>query len=259
MSSLKHPAFVPYACWLGTWRDEAPPSLPVLARWVDAAALAMPDGRSLRVVAAAGKRSALEHEQAIAHDASIAVRAGCWHDALNVLAWLLLPRTKAALTACHVSEGVSATANARSRRRDAATLLDECGLLLACDAPELAALLQAHAWHALFVERAAEVQRHFSACVVGHGLLDKLRRPYRSLTAKTLILPVAAGTLPSPLDARSWDSMAAAVVAGAAFNVNPLTPLPVAALPGWDSEGMGVALFNDATVFRPLPHGRQRG
>jgi len=45
---------------------------------------------------------------------------------------------------------------------------------------------------------------------------------------------------------------------GAAFSPADLLPLPVAALPGWDVEGLGARLFDDASVFRPragAPHG----
>jgi hypothetical protein len=82
---------------------------------------------------------------------------------------------------------------------------------------------------------------------VGHGLLDRLRAPYRALTAKVLVVDCAAA-LASLADC---DQAAAAMVSAASFGVATLTPLPVAALPGWDVESLGHKLFDDVSVFRP--------
>lgn len=248
---LSHPAFVSYARWLRLGDDAAPPSLAEMSSWIEAAALRLPDGRRLGVIEATRKASALDYERTIARDALIPVRPGSWHDAFNVLAWLAMPRSKAALNSRHVADGAVSTPNSRSRLRDAATLLDESGLLLACDSPELIELLRGHRWKPLFVERAPLVNKHFAALVIGHGVLDKLRRPYRSLTAKALVLAMPSGTLPGPHDLEEWDRCAAKLVSAPEFGVDALVPLPVAALPGWDGEGLGGALFDDTSVFRP--------
>jgi hypothetical protein len=157
------------------------------------------------------------------------------------------------LNARHVQEGASPTANARSRARDAATLLDESGLVLVCADEELAHLLRSHAWRRLFVEQAAAVAASLRPLVIGHGLLAKLTAPYRAITARTLI--VAGDPARLPTDAAGValvDAMAAASIADPALVPERLPPLPVAALPGWDSERLGARLFDDVTVFRPL-------
>jgi hypothetical protein len=242
------PAFAPWARWLARIDASAAPAAETLDLWARESALALPDGRPLRIEPSHGAGDALGYERRVREDAVVGVRPGSWHDAFNVLAWLAFPRTKAALNARHVAEGAASTANRRSRVRDAATLVDESGLLLACDAPGLVRLLREHAWRELFVERAQEVGRHCFACAIGHGLLDRLRRPYRALTAKTLVLTCSPGQLPREPEA--LDAAAADVVASRAFDAAALAPLPVAALPGWDREGLGAALFDDASVFR---------
>ncbi len=243
-----HPAFAPYARWKHS--DDAP-SLATLNAWARAASLALPDGRALRF---AGVRTAgaLDYEAAVARDAVVPTRAGNLHDACNALAWLAFPRTKAALNAVHVRAGAAPTANRRAPARDAATLLDESGLLLACDDDALVALLRAHRWRDLFVGRADDVARRVRPFAVGHGLLEKLRRPFRGLTAHVLVLPLAA----PHATVATVDAAAAAAIASEALTSTRLAVLPVAALPGWDGENLGAALFDDVSVFRAPRHAR---
>jgi hypothetical protein len=85
--------------------------------------------------------------------------------------------------------------------------------------------------------------------VLGHGLAEKLLSPYRALTAHVLLLD-----MPSSMAAAAdgaLDAMAAAMIAAPGFNPDSLTPLPVAALPGWDADASGESLFDDLSVFRP--------
>lgn len=212
----------------------------------------MPDGRPLAFVAAPRRRGALDYERAIAQRGEIATRPENLHDALNAFMWLAFPRSKAALNAVHVAAASAPTRNARSRVRDAATLLDESGLVLACTDAELVTLLRARAWRNLFWTRRDEVARRMRPMVIGHGLAARLLRPFRALTAKVLVVPVEPSTLPDGEAAQAVvDTAAAALVAGHAFGPASLTPLPVAALPGWSDEGLGERLFDDVSVFRP--------
>jgi hypothetical protein len=166
----------------------------------------------------------------------------------------VFPRTKAALNARHVADGASARPNGRSSARDAATLVDESGVVLACADDELVALLRARAWRPLFVDRRDDVRRAMLPFVVGHGLLVKLLRPYRAATAHALIVRVADTVVAggSAGAAAAVDAAAAAAVAEAALTPAQFAPVPVAAFPGWDSEGLGERLFDDRSVFREL-------
>ena len=244
----QHPGLAPYARWLGADRC---PGLSALNGFARDCALALPDGRPLAFVAARGGLRALDYERAIAGRGEIATREGNLHDAFNALAWLCFPRTKAALNAVHVQSAAAETANARDRARDAATLLDESGLLLGCADSRLAALLRERAWRELFWMRRDEVVRGMRPLVLGHGLAEKLESPYRALTAHVLLLDLplahvaAAGSADGVLDV-----IAAALIAAPGFGPDRLTPLPVAALPGWDAEGLGESLFDDLSVFR---------
>jgi hypothetical protein len=241
-----HPGLSQYAGWLGAGRC---PSLSALNGLAREHALALPDGRPLAFVAARKGLRALDYERAVAGRGEIATREGNLHDAFNALAWLLLPRTKAALNAVHVRSADAGTANARNRARDAATLLDESGLLLGCADAGLAALLRERAWRELFWTRRDAVVGSMRPRVLGHGLAEKLLSPYRALTAHVLLLD-----MPSSMAAAAdgaLDAMAAAMIAAPGFNPESLMPLPVAALPGWDADASGESLFDDLSVFRP--------
>ena len=254
MGKGPHPGLAPYARWLAAGSC---PDLATLNGLARERGLALPDGRPLAFGASRARMSALDYERAIAERGEIATREGNLHDALNALAWLRFPRTKAALNAVHVQAAAAATGNTRNRARDAATLLDESGLLLCCIDAGLVALLQARAWRQLFWERRDDVAHGMQPQVLGHGLAEKLVVPYRALTASVLIiatspaLAAGAGDACETMDATVVDAKAAATIAAPGFGPDLLTPLPIAALPGWDTECIGRVLFDDLSVFRP--------
>lgn len=248
-AGFAHPAFAPFRHRLPTG---ALPDVALLNAWAREQALALPGGRELRFADAAGG-GAVAFEAAVALDGVIGVRRNNLHDVLNALAWLAFPQAKAALNARHVGDSAGTTPNRRSRSRDAATLCDESGLLLVCSEEPLVQLLRAHAWRELFVTRRDAVVRSMRPLVIGHGLLAKLALPFRAITARTLIIAIDATRLPEGAAGMAMvDAAAARAIAGPAFAVERLPPLPVAALPGWDAEQLGEQLFDDRAVFRPL-------
>jgi hypothetical protein len=249
-----HPAFAPHSRWLGADSFARPPSFAELDAAARAAALHRGDGMPLRFVAAPAQReSALDYERRIAQRGEIAVRTGSLHDFCNALAWLAFPRTKAALNAVHVAAPSAPAAGKRPRARDAATLLDESGMLVACVDETLLRQWDARDWRAAFGKLRAASAAPLRAAVIGHGLLAKCVRPYPALTAHALVLPVTASLLPAaPVAfAAALDVFAAHWIAdaGAAWSPASLRPLPLAALPGW--AGDAPDRFDDASVFRP--------
>jgi len=247
-----HPARAAYA-------DLAPQqALPSVAAWNAAAAaagLAGPGGRPLRFVVQERRGAAIDYERRIAGDGEVPLRENDLHDAWNARVWLGFPRTKAALTAVHVAAGRTAAPNGRSPARDAATLLDESGALVACAAPELLAAWRRHAWREAFGGPADALARRLVAVIVGHGILARLDRPFPGLTAKALIVALDPAALPAEpaLRRRALDVAAAARIADADLGFAPadLLPLPLVALPAWAPAGAGEARFADLSVFRP--------
>lgn len=232
------------------------------ARWPDVealnAALAGPieraTGRALRFVpASAHGQGARAYEAAVRDDGAIATRADSWHDLFNALAWYLFPQSKAAINRAHLREGsTSGSGNGRSPRRDALTLLDEAGLVLAVTDPRFEALNRAHRWEPLFVGERAAWGRTIHPVVFGHGLLDQCLAPHRGLTAKAIYLavPPAFGALPAVRRFALLDGWLAARIATLA-SPRCLLPLPVLGIPGCDPANADPAYYRDRDTFRP--------
>lgn len=153
------------------------------------------------------------------------------HDLFNGLVWLRCPAFKAALNQAHLA-APPAPLGRRGPMRDALTLLDESGLLLAAP-PLLRQALREQDWTTLFVTRRALWQQA-RALVVGHALLEKLLSPRKPLCARVLFVDdVEAPALPAEL------------------SPTLLPPLPVLGIPGWWAPNASPGFYADDRVFRP--------
>jgi hypothetical protein len=202
------------------------------------------------------------YELRVYRKACVETRPGNWHDCFNALSWLAWPRSKAALNALHVREQPVSDAAIPARRsaaRDAATLFDEGGAVLACSDAELAGLLRDFRWRELFCTRRHEAMAHLRCYVFGHALLDKARAPYKSLTAHALIFPVPHDflLLPAATQLARLDALLAAWITAPANlqSTDCFAPLPLLGLPGFCQANAEPVYYDDLSVFRP---GRSR-
>jgi hypothetical protein len=183
------------------------------------------------------------YELHIARTGAVPTRANL-HDAFNALAWLVWPRAKAALNARQAQalerDGVRPV---RGPVRDAATLIDESGLLLASDDPSVFEALHQHDWHRLLVAGRPRWGREIVALPFGHALLEKLAGPFKGITA--CVVPVPAG------GGEAADAAAAAFVARADLAPALLAHLPVLGIPGWCEANRDPRFYDDPCVFRP--------
>ncbi len=276
-----HPGFAPYAAL----RAQLLP-LPREERLAHCNALASQRGLTsaagvpLRFVDAGCPGDALGYEATILQEGRIAWRSdhkGAMHDLHNALAWLTFPRIKAMLNRLHLTDATprsgastaspkaAAGAGRRSRRRDLLTLLDESGLLWLSASPQLDDELRRKHWHSLLVARREEIRARVRPVVIGHGLLEKLALPYKSMTAHCLVVPwersaptgagrtpAASGQAPAALEQAEIDGAVAAHLE-AAFGSRALpvlAPLPILGLPGWDPANLHASYYDDARVFR---------
>ncbi|AOY91775.1 hypothetical protein BKK79_08150 [Cupriavidus sp. USMAA2-4] len=188
------------------------------------------------------------------------------HDFFNALVWLHFPTAKRLLNrlqaAAIARDGVQAS---RGPVRDAATLFDENAVLFLSAEPALESALRGFGWRALFVE--ARIAWHDRCTVLpfGHALLEKLVRPYKSVTAHAWPLDLApAGVAhggksqaapPEAPDCRAVDEAVAAslraAVAQGQFAPRRFAPLPVLGVPGWCADNGDPAYYEDTAVFRP--------
>ena len=204
--------------------------------------------------------TAAAYERGIAISGRVPTRHGDWHDLFNALVWLSFPRLKLALNRIHVRALADDRAGAvqaagRGALRDLATLIDESGLVLACDDPTLVQALATRAWGELFVDRRTAVCRsmHFLTC--GHAVLDRGRRPWKGLTARVLVLPVEQTFVDLDRTARLAfvDEAAARWIEGEAaarLGTRGLLHLPVLGIPGWWGANANPTFYDDPQVFR---------
>jgi hypothetical protein len=205
-------------------------------------------GLPIRFVAA-DAADASPYESHIASTGEVPTR-GNRHDLLNALVWLAYPRIKAGLNALQasaiVADGVGAR---RGALRDAATLLDENGVLLVSQRADLIDALRRHDWHGLFVRHRLAWHSDIRVIVFGHALMEKLVVPYKAICAHALHVSFDRGASPGAID----DAVAASL--GANLAPKQLLPLPVLGIPGW-SDNDDPAYYSDLQVFRPLREAR---
>lgn len=204
-------------------------------------------GKPLTFIAASDDtRSAMAYESHIAATGEIPTRPN-WHDALNALQWLSLPRMKSTISTKHaallVKGGVS-EAQSRSVPRDVLTMVDESGIIVASEDASLLELIRQFQWHTLFVTRRDEVIANMRFHLVGHGLMEKSLTPFIGITAKAVLLNIAAA-----------DNVEAAAMNWLSNDANlesarNLAPLPLLGIPGWDSRNVDSAFYANTHYFR---------
>src|SRR5260221_13535379 len=99
-------------------------------------------GQALRFVNPRGHtgRERRYYELRIAQSGEVETRPQNWHDFFNALAWIAFPKAKAAINAQHAAileERGDEEARRRSPERDALTLFDEGGVIVASGSADL--------------------------------------------------------------------------------------------------------------------------
>jgi len=103
--------------------------------------------------------------------------------------------------------------------------------------------LTTHRWHeALVVQRPLWAQTR--VWVFGHATLEKLVRPYKSITVHLWRVP--EGVTDATLDAWLAEDLQPAKLA-----LKPFSPLPILGVPGWWAANADPAFYDDPQVFRP--------
>lgn len=186
----------------------------------------------------------MQYETQIARSGEIPTREN-WHDLLNALQWLAFPRTKAVINAQHVRRLEGSGLNGkRSVERDVLTMFDESGIIVASSDTSLLQLIRDFQWRELFVTRRAEVKKNMRFALIGHGLLEKSLTPFIGITAKAMLLPIAADQHPDEAAAQ-WLSTDTNLA-----HARTLAPLPLLGIPGWDARNEDDSFYNNTAYFR---------
>ena len=182
----------------------------------------------------------------------VATREQNWHDLFNALIWRTWPRSKAALNALHYHQLALAPTGPRGPVRDAATLFDECGLVVAYSNPALLNALIGHDWNTLFIDQAHAWGQQIQALCFGHATLEALLDPFAGLTAKCWTIAVTPDWFALPQTAQIEDldmRIAAAIRAAEIQKPAQLPPLPYLGIPGWWPQ-QDAAFYANTSYFR---------
>ncbi|MFZ3322061.1 MAG: DUF3025 domain-containing protein [Usitatibacter sp.] len=197
------------------------------------------------------------YELHIAATGEIETRPENWHDLFNALAWVAFPRAKSAINAQHAAileERGEAEAKRRSPERDALTVFDEGGVVVASSSPDLARLIVDFEWKELFWRRRRELEATTRFLAFGHSLHEKFLDPFIGMIAKTVFVPVDAGFV--SLDAREQvrhadDWLASHFSSRANFaSAKSMAPMPVLGVPGWHPSTADESFYDDPVHFR---------
>ncbi|BBP01381.1 DUF3025 domain-containing protein [Sulfuriferula nivalis] len=194
--------------------------------------------------------SEVAYETHINTTGAIPTRTDNWHDYFNALAWLIWPHTKATLNALHIRAGVTPL---RNRSRDALTLLDESGIIVACSTPELWQTLTQHQWYELFVNQRQRVKTDIAFHLIGHALYEKLLNPYPGITGKCQLVEVdkAFFQLDTCARQRQLDQqLAQQLNAEPPLTPKTFPPLPVFGIPDTIAENCEPAYYQNTQIFR---------
>lgn len=193
----------------------------------------------------------MAYETAIHEQGKVATRSRNWHDFFNALVWLNWPHIKSALNALHIRAGVSSI---RNRARDALTLLDESGVVVAYSEPRLWDQLRRAEWQELFVDQRAGVRASMRFYLLGHALHEKALSPYPAMTGKCLPIMVSNNffRLDAGLQRLQLDTMLAQQLSA----IPPQTPaqfppLPLLGIPGVTPASELPNFYANTGIFRP--------
>jgi len=201
-----------------------------------------------------------DYEERIFHSGEILTRAGNWHDLFNALAWLALPHTKRELNQAHRKHRLHEDMATRGRVRDALTLFDESGVIIASADVSLTQLFRDFQWKALFWKRREDVLRLMRFVVSGHALHEQMLAAYPGITGKALVLECDEAFLQLPLSRQlsQLDERTADLIAGGSVGSSrALAPLPLLGIPGWDTANAQSSYYDNTAVFRPGRRARQ--
>jgi hypothetical protein len=197
------------------------------------------------------------YELRIAQTGEVETRPENWHDLFNALAWLTYPQAKARINAQHaamLNERGEEEAKRRSPQRDALTLFDEGGVIVASTSPELMRLIVDFEWKQLFWSRRGELAAKMSFLGFGHAMYEQALDPYIGMVAKTVFVPVSEVFFMLPVESQvaQADALLAAHFANRSRFQSPkmMAPMPVLGVPGWHPDTDRESFYDDPDHFR---------
>ncbi len=259
-SLLQSVLFAPLYAAIANLKADQFPTLDELNALLFNREISVQGGSGLRFVAPQAGRLAFEeqYEPRCYLSGEVQTRAENWHDLFNALVWLTFPKAKAAINARHYRALTDIDAEMSSQRgavRDANTLLDESGVIVAYADEGLADLLRNFQWRELFWQRRDEVRSSTRFYIFGHGLYEKAMQPYVGMTGHGLLIRVEQGFFGLPIEQQLayLDDKVAEYLADSQYCrcTHELSPVPLLGVPEWSVDNECSSYYDNTAYFRP--------
>ncbi len=134
------------------------------------------------------------------------------------------------MNAMHYGKLGSEKDGRRGKVRDALTLLDESGVIVAGSNPDVLRSLVKRDWPSAFITHRPAWREEMKVLVCGHAILEKFLDPYKSLTAHALVLYAPGYPSAETLDGLLSEKLGRD---GMLRSSADLSPLPLMGIPGW--------------------------
>lgn len=248
-----HPFWADYRGLLQSFYDEEVPTVAALNRLLPRGTT---NHQKLPISFVASEQlTGVQYEEHIFRTGEVSTRANSWHDVFNVLVWMHFPQTKAAMNVLHHRAMTPANEVGRGTLRDALTLIDECGVIVAAGRYEDLESVSRFAWAHIFGSGTKWWGQRIRVFVTGHAMLEKFLKPYKSITANAVLVQIPGRLmelLREALRAYFDAALAERLLAGHLFNAPAdLSPLPLMGIPGWWPGGaQDKSFYADRQVFR---------
>ncbi|BDF94397.1 DUF3025 domain-containing protein [Pseudoalteromonas sp. KAN5] len=194
------------------------------------------------------------YEQIIFDTGKVPTRQQNWHDLFGGLIWCLFPKTKALINQRHVEEIAIHGTKQRSKHRNALTLFDECGVVLAVCDDVWPQLLKNHQWQDAFVKHRALWGKTITPFMFGHANYEMLTKPYIGLTGKALFVKVPNDIFCKDLTQQYQyiDQTLYEMIKhdNCLRDNSQLSPLPLLGVPGW-YDNNNPEFYSNTGYFRP--------
>ncbi|KZN30769.1 hypothetical protein N474_23900 [Pseudoalteromonas luteoviolacea CPMOR-2] len=195
------------------------------------------------------------YEEIIAQTGQVPTREDNWHDFFGAMIWCLFPKTKSLLNQLHTEEIKLHGLKQRSRKRNALTLFDECGLVLAIPQLQWRDKLREHKWTEVFYEHRNLWHNSLIPFVFGHANYEMLTNPFIGLTGKLLCIVVEEPFYDLPLTkqyAYLDNKLVQLIQEQNVLDDNTkMSPLPLLGIPQWHSDSQNEAFYANQDYFRP--------
>jgi len=195
----------------------------------------------------------LYYEERIYLEAQVPTRPCSWHDFFNAIIYILFPKLKQEINRLHYQDIVSSGKIKRTKCRNALTLLDECGVIIAYSDERLITPLTEQFWQQAFVDNRQVWGQHIEGFIIGHANYEKALAPYIGFTAKALYIKVAPDffDLDKLSQYRQLDHLIVQDLEQLMVDNRHLYPLPILGIPHWWADNTNPTFYDNLDYFRP--------